>query len=307
MDSRDTYNDFPWELIVSALEGSLTPEDELRFSQWLASSEANREKYRELSRLWKEGVTDYPVYAAADEVQAWEALQGKMPRTIPADRTITAGRVLPVGRWLAVAALLIVAVGAGWWYFAGKGTYQTAAGEHKDITLPDGSSVVLQPRTRLEQVNARTVRLVSGEARFMVIHHAEQPFKVDMDAAIVEDIGTTFTIDKTADSIAVTVSSGKIAFFQKKTGETRDIGEGGHFCLYTNPLRFDNAPLSQVLAALEQRTGRTIRMDDTSYLQKKLTVNLEGETLANALQVICVSLNLDYTEKDGVIILSPKK
>src|SRR5690349_2420648 len=80
MDSQSsyTYDDLPWQLIVPALHGELSPEESGPFEEWLAASPVNREKYQRLLHIWREGIADYTVYAQADEKQAWEALRGQL-------------------------------------------------------------------------------------------------------------------------------------------------------------------------------------------------------------------------------------
>jgi ferric-dicitrate binding protein FerR (iron transport regulator) len=142
-----------------------------------------------------------------------------------------------------------------------------------------------------------------------------------MDAARVRDIGTSFTIQKTQDSILVSVSAGEVAFTQKASGRTREITAGGSLCLYTgashrgeiretaspsvamDSLRFDDAPLSAVLATLEKRSGQSIRLTDTLMAQKRLTIKLGGESLEEALRLICASMHLDYTPQPGGYVL----
>jgi ferric-dicitrate binding protein FerR (iron transport regulator) len=133
MDPLPTYDHFPWELIVAALQGTLAPEEELIFREWLASSQENREQYEKLQQLWKEGLADYVIYREADEAKAWEALRQR----IGARGVVSAvpPKRLPVmGRWMAVAALVFVVAGAGWWYFARPNAsllYVTASGQKK--------------------------------------------------------------------------------------------------------------------------------------------------------------------------------
>jgi transmembrane sensor len=73
-----------------------------------------------------------------------------------------------------------------------------------------------------------------------------------------------------------------------------------------NVLRFDNTPLSQVLPALEKLFGKQILLNDTLAAQKRLTLNLGGESLESALQVICASLDLEYVLKDGKYVLEKR-
>jgi len=326
MDSQSTYtyDDLPWQLIVPAFQGELTPEESGRFEEWLAASPVNRSTYQRLLHIWQEGMADYTVYEQADEKQAWEALRGRLD-----EGRVVAGNFKKrssLARRLAVAAaLVLVAGGATVWYFAGKreaSQYETAVGEQKTVALPDGSTIVLQQQTRLRLAddynkNTRTIVLLSGEASFDVSHQQQRPFVVDMDAASVKDIGTSFTIARTPDSIKVTVASGKVAFTKKETGETRELTAGSAICLYTSslhhgeitttdPLRFDNAPLSKVVAALEKQFGKKIQLGDPALSQKRLTVHLGGESLEDAIKTVCASLQLDYSMDETGYILKKK-
>ena len=330
MGAHDTYDDLTWGLIASALEGELSPEEGILFQQWLDSSAANRENYNRVVQLWKEGVASYAVCAEEDESRAWEALKITLGRTEREEGKVVRAAFGKRVVWTA-AAVVLLAAGAGWWYFSEERSdslYQTTTAE-RNISLPDGSTIVLQPHTRIQlspgyNATGRTITLISGKASFAVSHQVQRPFMVDMDAASVKDIGTSFTIEKTKDSIQVSVSAGKIAFIQKKTGESREISAGGSICLYTgalhsgdiresgsalggDSLRFDNVPLSEVLTALEKRFGKKILLHDSQIAQKRLTVHLRGESFENALQVICDSFDLAYSIKDGAYVLEKRK
>jgi len=318
MDPLATYNEEQWELMLSALQGELTAEERGRFEQWLAASPTNRESYERLERLWKEGLAAYPEYSAANEGAAWEDMQRRlgMQRFGAGAPVVPRGRMFSLGSWLA-AAIVVLLAGAGWWFFAGKsgvGEYVTAGSETKDLALPDGTKVLLEPATRMEVADGytngtRTVRLLGGKAVFTVVHLADRPFRVETDAVRVEDIGTRFAVEKTADSVRVKVEEGRVAFVQLKTGESRQLGAGDSLSVYTgeDSMRFSNVPVAEVLAALEKHSGKKIMLSDASLAGKKINVNLTGESLENSLRVICASLGLEYTYKDGVYVLANKK
>jgi transmembrane sensor len=327
-----TYDNLPWDMIVSALQGALTPEEEPLFRQWLTASEANREKYAGLERIWKEGLADYAAYREADEVKALAALRQMISDRATAAGFVAKGNRPTMRRWMAAAAVLLLAAGAGWWYVAGKrstGGYETALNERKSISLPDGTTVDLQPGTRMQVVPgydqaSRTVILHNGDAHFNVIHKEQIPFTVDMDVASIKDIGTDFILHRTEDTISVTVSGGKVAFIQKETGESREIAAGNSLTYYirekrfgqiaaadgttgdAQDLRFNNSSLSEVIAALQKLSGRKISLSDTALGQKKLTVRLGGESFENSLKIICASLDLEYMEKNGEYIVKPR-
>ena len=317
MDTHSNNNELPWLLIVSALQGEITSEDKLQLTAWLAESPANREQFERLERVWKEGMADYPRYLEADETRGWSEMQARLD---PGSAT----RMPRIGRWrwvAAAAAILLLVAGAEWWRTTrdgGTAWYETAAAEIRSVSLTDGTTMLLQPGTRVKVAagfnkGARSVIFLDGKAAFAVAHEPSHPFEVVMDGASIRDIGTSFTVSKTTDSIEVVVTDGKVAFTNKITGETRELSAGGAVLLLTsdahrgemktNALQFDDARLSEVIAALEERNGKKIGLADTALGQKRLTVHLDGESFDDAVKVICASLNLEsQADSNGYIL-----
>ncbi|HWK03149.1 MAG TPA: FecR domain-containing protein [Puia sp.] len=325
MDSLPIYDNLPWETIASALQGTLSADEDLRFREWLALSPDNQHTYDRLQQIWKDKLADYAYYREADEEKAWEALQRTMFQH-------SGGKVASMStRWLAAAAILLLVVGAGWWYLSRKSAgilYETAL-EQKKLSLPDGSTIVISPETRIRVASdynktGRTVVLSAGEAHFEVSHQSQLPFTVDADVVTVKDIGTSFSVQKTADSIKVTVTAGKVAFLKKETGESRELSAGSSLTYYNavqrfgdirstgssissaGSLRFDNTPLFEIIAALQKMSGKKISLSNAALGQKRLTVHLDGESVDNAVNIICASLNLESTVKDDIYILSSR-
>jgi transmembrane sensor len=304
----NTFDDLPWQLIVSSLQGELSPEEERVFSDWLNASPANKEKYEQIKKVWREDLADYSLYENADENQAWTALQKKKD-----------SRVLSMKKWT-IAAVIFLLVGApAIWYFASRNDqtiYQTAAAEKRTLPLPDGSTIILQPGSALQiaknQSQSRNIILISGAASFEVVHNKDLPFIVDMDFARITDIGTRFTITKTTDSINIQVAEGIIAFDNKTTGETKELSAGDALTLYTSKerkgqthssLRFDAAPLSEIIESLQKHFKKIIRLEDPASENKKLTLHLDGESLQDIMQIIATSLDLEISNNETEYIL----
>lgn len=266
---------------------------------------------------------DYLVFENADEDEAWRLLRRKIA---PPPR---------IGLYVSIAATVVLAIGAACWgYFEGKRPvrhFETAIAGQKAIPLADGSVVVLEPRSELEITEGyntlnRTVVLISGRARFTVAHQNARTFIVDMDLAQVRDIATSFTVEKTTDSIHVSVTSGKVAFFSKRDSLTRDVAKGGSMCLITPPggfptfretaapapmrrkavLRFADASLFDVLSALEQHTRKRMYLEDPALGHEKLTIDLDGKTINDAIDDICATLNLKCELVDGAYVFEKK-
>jgi len=339
MDPKSPYNELPWDLIVSALQGELSTEESVQFQQWLAISSDNRSTYERLQRMWKEEMGDYQFYQRAGEVEAWEELRSRMgegalsekagalPEEMETKLDAISGRAaqgkgrLLTMKWAAVAAVLLLLAGGEWWYVSRKGEqYATVAHETKQVPLPDGTMMSLGENTRIRVESGynkteRKLALVSGTAKFDVVHAPERPFVVDMGDVSVKDIGTSFTIERTADSIKVIVWEGKVALMRHETGETREIAAGGEESFYMEgrkfgemhmrgyQLRFDDQSLSAVAATLEKASGRKIVLSDAALGEKRLTIHLNGESFEEAIKTICASLNLEYSVVNGEYIL----
>ena len=330
MDTSPKY-DFPWELIADSLSGSLSIEGELQFRQWLASNPDNKEKYARLHELWENGMVDYQFYQMANEQEAWNSLKTKLSfkgatRDIP--EPFNKGQ-LDLKRYFSFAAILMLLIGIGFLIsimHKNPTFYETAYSEQKEITLPDGSNIVLKPQTKIKVLpdfnkTNRTVIMTSGEASFKVMHHIEKTFIVDLGTTHVEDIGTSFTIQKGKRLINVSVSSGKVSFVKIATNETRELTAGksvtfniqnvsfGKITSVVNEslLDFNNTPLYDVIDALQKVYGKKIELSEIKIAQKKLTAHLVGAPYNTAISVICKSLNLEYSLKDSVYILKEKK
>lgn len=130
-------------------------------------------------------------------------------RALPSE---PAHRRLP--RWGAAAALLLAIAGAGsWWWFTDANAYVTKVGEQRSTKLADGSFIFLNTDSKVE-VNfsdkARAVRLVRGEALFVVEHDSTRPFIVTAGETSVRAIGTQFNVRRRADGADVAVVEGTV-------------------------------------------------------------------------------------------------
>jgi transmembrane sensor len=330
-------NELPWPLIEAALQGELTSEEKLQFESWLIQTPGNRELFERLELVWKEGVADYPSYLAADETRAWSEMQARLdlgaaPRTLAKGRRGTdsrisadgqAGKVRGIGFWnwaAAAAAILLMLGGAELWLYSQKsGQVRYATDDRQGVVrLADSTLVLMAPHTKIQveegyNTTARKLVLLDGRAKFVVTHHADRPFEVVMNGARVKDIGTIFIAFETADSIGVQVEEGEVEYTSSVTGVSRELSAGdaivqtmtpGHRGeIKTNELRFDNAKLSDVIAALQERFGRKIGLADSALGKKRLTVHLKDESFDDAVKVICGTLNLEsQPDTNGYIL-----
>lgn len=100
----------------------------------------------------------------------------------------------------------------------------------RDIYLPDGSKVVLQPGSRLRhpvtfESGDRTVHL-EGSGFFDVVKDSERPFLVYSGAVVTRVLGTSFSIRSIAETggTEVSVITGKVMVEKNKP---REVNSGG--------------------------------------------------------------------------------
>jgi transmembrane sensor len=210
--------------------------------------------------------------------------------------------------------------------------YAAGVGKTFSVTLPDSSRVVLGPQSTLEVPGTfgagdRTVTL-TGDAYFDVRHDAARPFRVNSGPAVIEDVGTTFTIESDAASLAtVSVVSGSVRVSRtdvrttpvvldagdrgvlERGGETRvepDVVRPEDTEWISGRLSFRDAPLSRVAAEMERWYGLKVRVADSSMLGRKVTTSFEGESVAQALQILELAIDAKITRVgDSILIANP--
>jgi transmembrane sensor len=176
--------------------GDVSAKDQAAFQAWLNRSAFHRETIAEYGNLWSEFDALRPLTRGGEEDAEPAGPQASHP-----------------GAWrrrgLAACAAAVIAAVTGTAVFrlqelAGVASpstdtlfYETAVGGHKQVTLADGSTVILNTDSRLDvdfSGNRRDVHLVRGEAYFEVVHDKGRPFTVYAKNYVVRDIGTAFDV-----------------------------------------------------------------------------------------------------------------
>lgn len=196
--------------IVRLNSGTATPGDRREFEAWLAAGPEHRHEFEQLSRMWAalDGTQSLLTAEIAKAEQLWERY--------------TANRQA-AGRWswrsvawpaAGAAALVLMLVTAWWWMRLPEvWMYETAKGAQRQVTLADGSMVMLNTDTRLTvQFSSRTrlIRLGQGEAWFTVRHDERRPFTVQVANGTIRDIGTQFMVNKAPQAVRVNVWEGVV-------------------------------------------------------------------------------------------------
>lgn len=198
-------------------------------------------------------------------------------------------------------------------------TFTAEAQQVKRLTLPDQTEISLAGGSRLTYdarhygQEMRLVRL-EGKAFFEVWHDEARPFRVETAESRVTVLGTRFQVVAGKEQTTVDVVSGKVGFALRgkmdsvaliaglqayyTSGDPRikvtEQPNPNELAWLTHRLRFEETPLPQVVADLEQAYQTTLSYSGDA--DKRLTATLEELTLEEALQVVNETLDVRITQ-----------
>ena len=169
--------------------------------EWMNRGALHREELIRIARFWNQSnvLTEL---AVSLESSARERSRHRMRGAAPIA--------------LAASALLTSFVLIGWGLRlkgADNGTFATAIGQQKTISLSDGSSMRLNTDSRVRVMyseNSRSIRLLRGEALFSVTPSPNRPFEVYAADSVVRAVGTAFAVHLEGSKVDVTVTKGAV-------------------------------------------------------------------------------------------------
>ncbi|MCE7055192.1 FecR domain-containing protein [Algoriphagus sp. AGSA1] len=214
--------------------------------------------------------------------------------------------------------------------------YHTVAGQRSTITLPDGSTVILNSASKLShphdfQGSARRVKL-EGEAFFDVSHDRDRPFIVVNEQFTTQVLGTEFNVKSYAkERSSVSVKSGKVLVQQRidsgKIGLKEVIlypNESAYIDVNDGGLTKDKADLKEDLAWISGEIYlKEMSLDDLSkILERTYAVKVNFQTpelkqcrisgklgrmnISQIMEVISSTMGLQYEMSNRRISITGK-
>lgn len=236
---------------------------------------------------------------------------------------------------LRIAAVLVILLGIGSVLYIrlSKPVMEQVVAENSGtlVILPDGSRVTLAQGTTMDypKTFSKKDREVSlnGKAYFEVAHNKEVPFRVHTSGAVVEVLGTKFNVvsANAAGEMEVDLTQGKVAVYLKENKEQsvelapgeralfnpRDnsiaksaVSNENYMAWKTGNLRFENEPLSQVVAELSEAFNTPVSMDNNSLNNCRLTASFSNQPLGSILNVIAQTLNVKVSKTSHGFVIS---
>ena len=338
--------DADWEAISRVVAGESDAVESAAVTHWLATHPEDAALVAIVKARAERAATQSMV--AVDTERALSAVRSRM--TAPPSLTLhrggatTTAATPPVARvagrrWrrpvLAVAAALTAMVGIAQsrgGSAAAEQVYATTVGQRDSVTLPDGSTVVLAPGSRLTVASGfnrgnRDVTL-EGAAFFEVKHDGAHPFVVHSRGAEIRDIGTAFSVNTDVNGrVSVAVTHGIVALRDTAAGSAAPVelhaGDRGVLQAGTvavargtvtdedmawtrGQLAYRDAPLAEVQADLRRWYGIELQVVDAMLAQRTLTASFRGDSVAQVVQVIALALGADVVQRGDTILLQPQ-
>ena len=245
---------------------------------------------------------------------------------------------------LAAASVLVLFCGyLAWNHLEARATtqdYVSTVAQNRDITLSDGSTVVLGGASRLTtrfSKGERHVELGAGEAFFQVVHNTQRPFVVTAGNVSIRDVGTAFDVRRTGQYVTIAVTQGRVQIADNggvsgssATGSnTTSTGSleaaAGQLVSYdpatsamsvtsiapeqatawrSDRLEFINEPLGVVVANVNRYSTRPVHIADADLQTLTFTGTVKTGAIDNWLDALPQVFPLRVSKNANQVILS---
>jgi transmembrane sensor len=200
--------------------------------EWMGRSPLHREEIRRVAKFWDQSnVLTKLVAFPNSELRERVGRGGRRPRV-----------------FLAFASAFLASILLVWWFYqrsdgVANGAYRTALGRQQTIALPDGSSIQLNTDSQVQvgyTKHSRRIRLLRGEALFVVTPDVKRAFEVYVADNVVRAVGTAFAVHLDGSAVDVTVTKGVV-----------DVAEVGSVQAKSGDQPFENGPPQPSLGRLK--------------------------------------------------------
>jgi transmembrane sensor len=259
--------------LVRVQNDDLSVEEVAEWQQWLAAKCEHRQAFDDMQRMW----------------QGFEKLPNKLPPALPRPS------FRPLLAAAAIAALVVAGLGA--WHLSksplldrsnGVTVFETKAGEHREVTLPDGSQLALGAKSLIWirfAPSERRIGLDRGEAFFTVVKDKARPFVVHAGEATITALGTAFNVRKSGERVSISVAQGAVKVQETPVtagqeiivapsaskSSLRSVAPHSTAAWRTGRLEYLGEPLKYVVADVNRYSDQQITIGDPAVGELLLT------------------------------------
>lgn len=196
------------------------------FQTWLAASPENRRDWDEMNHAWRGLGEIGPLSASGSDAAS--------PDQPEADQSANRQRDRSHRSILGAVACLVLAISAAMvWqsdtFRRWQADHVTGTAELQQVVLSDGSRVELAPRSAIDIAftdKARRIRLLEGQAFFVVAPGDGRPFVVEAGDVEARDIGTEFDVRRSDEGAEIGVREGVVEVTLRGTSRAAELRPG---------------------------------------------------------------------------------
>lgn len=209
--------------------------------------------------------------------------------------------------------------------------FQTQDEENRNIILVDGTNISLNSNSKItvsaDYLQGSREITLNGEAYFDVAHNPDKPFIIHANQSSVEVLGTAFNVRShpAQNNVQVAVVDGRVVFQNtvssgigtEELSVTLSKGQYGYMDLTQRTIlvdglavenylawkegrfAFEGLTLSQVCTQLNRIYEIECSFENSSISELKLTSNFTNESPEKTLDVIALSLGVEYETENG--------
>ena len=301
-------------LIDKYYTGQASEEEIDLLKQWKDSSSENIVVYNELIQLL-DVISNIKDWKQFDNSKAWTRFQSKLK--FQEFRFSWKKAVAVAAIFVLVSMATFTKFGAG---TEGSGTY-LSGNDQRFSLLTDGSEIFLDPNSRIDvsAFNANNRILQShGDFFVNVEHDAQKPFSIKTDNVTISVLGTSFRVEENNEITTVRVRDGKVRITvldgSKYTIEANQVFVSDGKDVSINSIanydwglyakEFDDESVFNLLNELSDEFGNIKFSASEISPECRITTKISQSTVVEILQELSLIFDIDYTIKDGVIVVS---
>lgn len=303
----------------------------------LRKGEASQQEIDELNEYWQWAQADQSLFESIPQNERdlmcssmFNEIQNRIEAHEEKQQTLAIQSWIP--RIAAVFALVAISF-VLWRSGDNEIELATAYGEQKNITLPDGSSIILNGNSAVKfsndwDENSDREIWLNGEGFLEVVHTANHnKFTVHTEESLdVQVLGTRFNVKVRRGRSEVMLEEGRVRLSMNENGNTDTLtmkpGElvtcvlqqvqktrvdASHYASWKdNKLYFNETPLFEVADILEDAYGFQVEFKDDSLNNRKLSGEIQSTKAEDILSAIRESMDVKIIEDGRKIIFYSK-
>lgn len=297
-----------------------------QFEIWRSADQANAKAFAEVARVWDLPELDIVADGLVGDVGRRQTATNVVDIAPVRSRQSQRGWAYAA---MAAAATILVAVGVTQYpalMLQVRSDYQTEAGAREEITLPDGSRLVLNTASAVSldfEGTRRAVTLLRGEAYFDVVPDASRPFTVTAAFSEVVVKGTAFTVRTDPGSDTVVLERGLVDVTRLAAETDRAALQPGQAITATaaslsavrdadiatalawreGRLIFENQPFEEVVREIGRYYGHTIVVASDEIGQSRVTGNYLLEAPERTIRSLAATVGGSVTRLPGGVLI----